>query len=60
MRVMKQTDLSEVQLLNAQADRCRRLARTIGDRQAVATLDQLAREYEAKAYELNSAKSSAN
>lgn len=42
----------EADHLSAQAKRCRRLARTIGDSATVATLARMAEEYEAKAGEL--------
>ncbi len=40
-------------LLRLQADRCRRLAYSVGDRQTVETLTQLAAEYEEKAGKLH-------
>lgn len=40
-------------LLLVQAERCRRLAFSVGDRQTAETLTQLAAEYEAKAGKLH-------
>lgn len=39
----------EIETLHRKADRCRRLALTVGDRHTVETLIAMAREYEAQA-----------
>ncbi len=40
---------SDIEILHSKADRCRRLAMTVGDRHTVETLIAMAREYEAEA-----------
>ncbi len=46
------TDRKRADHLQAQAARCRRLARTVGDSATVATLKCMAEEYEARAVEI--------
>ncbi len=46
------TDERQAELLKAQASRCRRLAQTVTDQQTVATLNQMAEEYEGRASEI--------
>ena len=46
------SDRKRADYLSAQAKRCRRLARTIGDTRTIETLSLMAAEYEAKAGEL--------
>jgi len=40
---------AEIETLQRKADRCRRLAMSVGDRHTVETLIEMAREYEAQA-----------
>ncbi len=47
------TDQRQAAALRAQADRCRRLARGVGDEQVIKTLEALADEYEAKSLTLD-------
>ncbi len=47
------TDQRQAASLRAQADRCRRLARGIGDEQVIKTLEALAEEYESKSLTLD-------
>jgi hypothetical protein len=46
------SDRKRADYLAAQAERCRRLARSIGDSVTVATLTRMAAEYEARAGEI--------
>lgn len=50
------TVVRQIEVLNDQAQRCRRLARAMGDEQTAANLKTMADEYEAKAREIEAAR----